>query len=64
MPENFFTLPEVAEALSLNERTIRKYIAAGQLTAYKLGTGSRTSPIRIRQADLDAFLNSQRLRVS
>ncbi|AYJ48990.1 helix-turn-helix domain-containing protein [Rhodococcus sp. P1Y] len=61
MPEYFFTLDEVAATLKLQKRTIQYYISRGQLKAHKLGT-AQNSPVRIAQADLDAFLTTQRAR--
>ncbi len=44
---------EAAEYLGVTSRTIRTYIAAGHLRAFRI-KGSRT--IRLRVADLDAML--------
>lgn len=45
------SLTEAAEYLSLDPRTIRRYIAAGRLPAYRVGPRL----IKIDTADLDAL---------
>jgi excisionase family DNA binding protein len=37
VPENLATLEEAAMFLNCHERTIRRHIAAGNLTGYRLG---------------------------
>lgn len=38
------TLPEAAQRLKVGERTLRRYIAEGKLTAYRLGRSIRLKP--------------------
>lgn len=45
-PKNLATLQEAAEYWSCHERTIRRHIAAGNLTGYRLGP-------RMLRVDLD-----------
>lgn len=49
----FLSLDDAAQYLSVNPRTIRRRIADGSLTAYRL---SGTRGLRIKRADLDAAL--------
>jgi excisionase family DNA binding protein len=47
----FFIIAETAEMLRVSTRTVRRWIAAGELVAHHLG-----SSVRIAEADLRAFL--------
>lgn len=49
----YVTLQDASAQLGLNERTLRRRIAAGDLNAYKIG---RSRAIRLRQADVDALM--------
>jgi excisionase family DNA binding protein len=51
------TVAEVARLARLSERTVRRRIAAGELPAVRLGTGSR-APVRIGADELAAFVES------
>ncbi len=53
--EHFYSFASIADALDVNERTVRRWVNAGALIAHRLG-GRR----RISQTDLDAFLNERR----
>ena len=46
----YLSLEEAAEAMSVSVKTIRRWIAAGTLPAYRCGTRA----IRIRLEDLEA----------
>lgn len=46
-----YTMREVAEILSVNERTIKNLIARGELKRLKVGRA-----VRITQQQLDAYL--------
>jgi excisionase family DNA binding protein len=48
-PKNLATLQEAAAYLHCHERTVRRHIAAGNLTAYRLGK-------RMIRVDLDEIL--------
>jgi len=52
-PDPLHTLQSSAEYLDVTDRTVRNYIARGDLPAVRI-RGSRA--IRIRQSDLDALL--------
>jgi excisionase family DNA binding protein len=47
------TLKAVAAHLEVHQRTIRRWIEAGDLAAVRIG-----SVVRIRPADLDAFISA------
>ena len=51
----FFTLAEVAQTLSLSERTIRRLIQDKKLVAHKFG-----GAVRIAEGDLKAFIAARR----
>lgn len=50
------TVEQVAEYLQLNKLTVYKYVRDGHLPAAKLGKA-----YRIRKADVDSFLETQKL---
>jgi excisionase family DNA binding protein len=50
VPEQLFTVEQVAQSLNLHVRTIRNYVAAGKLKATRIG-----KQYRIARGDLDAF---------
>ncbi len=52
-PRHFETLPEAAARLRCHPRTLRRRIAAGDLSGYRLG-GSPL--VRVDSADVDALL--------
>lgn len=52
MSQRFVSLEEAAEYLGLSPRTIRRFIAAGRLTAYRAGPRL----LRIELAELDNML--------
>lgn len=52
-PETWLSQSESAQYLDVSDRTVRNYIARGDLPAYRV-KGSRL--VRIRCADLDALL--------
>lgn len=51
--KRWITIPEAAEMLALHGHTIRKYIAAGKLPAYRVA-GRKT--IRLKLADVEALM--------
>jgi excisionase family DNA binding protein len=53
--ESFLTVAEVAELLKLNQQTVRNWIDAGSLPAFRVGRR-----VRILRADLDQILNRGR----
>ena len=57
MNEKLLTPAQVAERLQITERTVYEWIRDGKLTALKLGR-----LWRIRQDDLEAFLEGARAK--
>ena len=53
-PRRLVSLPEAAEVLAVSPKTVRRYIAAGDLDAVRLGR--RT--IRIKTESLDRLINA------
>ncbi len=47
----FFTIAEIAEALRVSSRTVRRWVRANDLIVHKIG-----GAIRIAEGDLRAFL--------
>ncbi len=52
--ERLLTIPEVANRLRVNQKTIRRWIDMGELAAYKLG-----HQWRISERDLRSFLEKR-----
>ena len=52
---SFFTLDEVSDRLQVSTRTVRRWIAAGELKAHRLGR-----VVRISDEDLRVFLALRR----
>lgn len=50
--KNFYTLEEVAQHLSLSVKSIRRYVAAGQIKAIKINNA-----YRVPSSELEAFIN-------
>lgn len=48
----FYTLTEVAEALGVSTRTLRRHIRRGTLRVHRIGRA-----VRVSARDLDAFLH-------
>ena len=51
----FFTIQQVADQLGFNEKTVRRWIASGDLKAHKFAAA-----VRISEDDLRAFLAIRR----
>lgn len=51
------TVEQVAAYLQLNKLTVYRYIREGRIPAARLGKG-----YRVRKSDVDAFLESQKMR--
>ena len=49
--ETYFTVDEVAESLGVCTRSVRRWIASGELVAHWLGRS-----VRIAESELKAFL--------
>ncbi|MBT2718059.1 helix-turn-helix domain-containing protein [Bacillus sp. ISL-57] len=54
MESKYLTVEQVAKDLGLTEKTVRKYINDGELTAYKLGTSWKIAP-----SDVEEFLKTK-----
>jgi excisionase family DNA binding protein len=53
MDDSFVTVAEIAEWLKVNQQTVRNWIDRGELRAVRVGARR----VRVRRADLDAFLD-------
>jgi excisionase family DNA binding protein len=51
----FYTVAQVAELLAVSTRSVRRWIAAGELLAHKFGR-----QVRISEIDLRAFVEWRR----
>lgn len=51
-PPAWLAQAEAAEYLGITDRTLRRWVASGQLPAYRLGVRL----LRFKQSDLDALL--------
>ncbi len=51
----FYSVQEIAEQLDVSERTVRRWIASGELVAHKLGRA-----VRVSDSDLRDFLARRR----
>ena len=51
----FFTVYQVAEALDVHPRTVRRWIKKGELVTHRFG-GAKRGAVRIAETDLKAFL--------
>ena len=51
----FFTIAEVAKQLRVSERTVSRWIAAGELKSHKFGAA-----VRISEEDYRAFVSMRR----
>ena len=58
---NLLTLREVADAVKVSETTVRRWMRAGFLPAYKVG---KRGQFRVSEEDLKAFLERQRIDAS
>jgi len=55
--ETYYTLAEIAQRLKVSYRTAYRWVQAGELSAYKLG-----SDWRVAESDLQAFLQARKIR--
>ena len=58
--DEYLSVAEVAASLGVSAESIRRWIAAGQLVATKLGD-SGPSPLRISRNELDRFIQVHRV---
>ena len=54
--DRWLTIEEITQMLSVHEQTVRRWIREGQLPGVLLG---RKAGYRIRESDLNAFLESR-----
>jgi len=55
------SIPEIADRLSLGRSTVYRLVSSGQLQAINLGEGKQHTHIRIRESELERFINSKEL---
>lgn len=53
---DLLTLDEVGTRLRKSERTVRRYVESGALTAYRIG-----GELRFKLADVESFIESHRV---
>lgn len=55
------TIPEVADAMKVSEKTVRRLIKRGDLPAFKVGDRGQ---LRVEEAELERYVESQRVRAA
>jgi excisionase family DNA binding protein len=60
MPDDLFTIRQVARKLRVGEKQVRLWVREGELTVIDLGDATR-SKHRISERDLQKFLESRRV---
>ena len=58
------TPADAAEQLGISLRTIYELMSTGALASIKIPPGGKTSPRRIEQAEIDAFIERNRVKVT
>lgn len=58
MTDKFYTLDEIAEMLDVSTRTIRNYINAGKLAAYRFGQA-----YKVQESDLKTFIEKSKVNI-
>ena len=56
----FFSIREVADAMRVSSKTVRRLIKRGDLVAYKVGERGQ---LRVKESDLERYLEAQRVEV-
>ena len=54
--EKYYNLKDIAELLSVSEKTIRRYIQSGKIKAIKIG-----NRLKISESNYMEFINNQKL---
>lgn len=54
------TVQEVSDTMKVSEKTIRRLIKRGDLTAYKVGDRGQ---LRVKERDLEQYVDAQRVEV-
>ena len=62
-PQKLLKVPEVAERLRVSVWSVYRLVEGGQLPAVRVGSGPR-APIRVSEAELEAWLFGQEERES
>lgn len=47
---------EVAAALKMNERTVKRWLASGKLPGFRLDEGAQKGDWRVRKSELDEWI--------
>lgn len=55
------SIPETAQRLGVHRSTVYQLISAGQLQAINLGQGKQRTSIRVRESELERFIQSKEL---
>lgn len=55
LPQEFYTVKELADLLRVTEMTIYRWVKRGELAAYQIGR-----VMRFRRDDIEAFLEKHR----
>jgi excisionase family DNA binding protein len=55
------TIPEVAEAVKVSEKTVRRLIKRGDLPAFKVGDRGQ---LRVEEQELERYIESQRVHAA
>lgn len=55
----FLTLREVADELHVSEKTVLRYVQHQMLPVYNVGVGTVKQQMRVKQEDLDCFLEAR-----
>ena len=51
MKRRYVTITETAECLQVSDRTVRRLIADGELTGYRMGASRRTIRVDLNEVD-------------
>ena len=54
------SIREVADAMKVSQRTVRRLVKRGDLAAYKVGERGQ---IRVKECDLERYVEAQRVAV-
>ena len=55
-----FTIREVADAMKVSDKTVRRLIKRGHLIAYKVGDRGQ---LRVKDLDIEAYLEEKKVRI-
>jgi excisionase family DNA binding protein len=60
--EKIYTVEEIADWLKVHNKTVRRWIMAGKLRAYRVGGQEQSGSLRVRESDLLFFLEERATR--